>query len=127
MADLTYTQLTKEIADFTTTVIKSSGAIQARAQALDEDARDTNRIAEQIGAMRVDKATIAETRELAKIMAGLSEQAIAYASAGDTTARVAKAAGDQANASHGGFYEAAARSIIGADVYDINREWFRQE
>ncbi|MFR9794250.1 hypothetical protein ACL07V_37445 [Streptomyces sp. MB22_4] len=127
MADLTYTQLTKAIAEFAETVIRSSGAIHARAQKLEDDAQDTSRIAEQIGAMRVDKATIAETRELAKIMSGLSEQALTYANSGDTTARTAKAAGDQANASHGDFYEAAARSVIGPEVYDIDRTWFRQE
>ncbi|MFD8839834.1 hypothetical protein [Streptomyces griseofuscus] len=127
MTDLTYSQLTRAITEFTDTVMRSSGAIHARAQALDDEARDTTRIAEQIGAMRVDNATISETRELARIMVGLSEQALAYATAGDTTARTAKAAGEQANASHGDFYEAASRSIIGNDVYDIDREWFRQE
>ena len=126
-SDLTFKQLHKAVAELSDNVIKSSAAIQAHAQDLDGEAQDTARIAEGIGAMRIDKTTVGETRELAKIMKGLSEQAIAYATAGDTTARMARTAGDQANANHGGFYEAATRSIVGAEVYDIDREWFRQE
>ncbi|MYW43068.1 hypothetical protein [Streptomyces sp. SID161] len=127
MADITFTQLHQEVSDLAKTITRASGAIHARAQQLSDEAQDTSRLAEGIAVMRVDKTTIGETRELAKIMEGLSEQAIAYASAGTTTARMATAAGDQANASHGAFYEAATRSIIGTDVYDIDREWFRQE
>lgn len=127
MADLTYTQLTKAVTELTAQVIKSSAAIQVRAQQLEDDAADTLRTAEAIAAMRVDKATVGETRELSKIMKGLSTLAISYASAGTTTARMAKAAGDEAAASHSEFYEAATRSIIGNDLYDVDRHWFEQE
>jgi hypothetical protein len=126
MPDLTYKQLQRDISNLAKSVAKGSEAIRARARAIDEEAKDTTRVAQMISGLRVDAATVAETTELARIMQGVSEAAIAYAAAGDTTAKQATAAHSQAQASHGGINEAISRSPVN-NVHDINREWFRQE
>jgi methyl-accepting chemotaxis protein len=125
MADLKYRQLQKAVTDLGREVTRGAEAIHARAQKIDEEAQDTARLAEQIHGMGVDPDTISETRETAKLMASLSAGARTYASAGDTTARAAKAAHDQAHASHDGINEKINRSPV--DVSNLNREWLRQE
>ncbi|MEU2873017.1 hypothetical protein ABZ769_28100 [Streptomyces olivoreticuli] len=126
MADLTYKQLQKAVTDLRKDVTRASEAIRERSRKIDEEAQDTARVAEMIGGMGVDNATTSETRDLARIMKGVSEAAIAYAAAGDTTARAAGAAYDQAHTTHGGIQEAVSRAPVDR-VHDVNREWFRQE
>lgn len=125
MADLTYKQLQKTVTDLAKDVTRGSEAIHAAAQRIDGEAQDTARVAEMIGGMGVDTATVAETRELSKITQGVSEAAIAYASAGDNTAKAAQAAHDQARASHGGIQEAYSRATV--DISNLKREWLQQE
>jgi hypothetical protein len=127
MPELTYAQLAGKVIALAKTITKDGEAIQALAHNIDEEAADTARVADSIGAMRVDTATIGETQELSKIMAGISEAAIAYAAAGNTTVKAAHAAQDQNKASHYNIGEAAARSPVGSAIYHVNRDWFRQE
>lgn len=127
MPDLTYGQLAKATAALAKDIARSSEAIRSHAEAIKDEAKDTARIAESIGALRVDPATVGETREVARLMDGVAGAVIDYASAGDTTARTAKAAYDQNKASHSAIGEAAARSTAGRDVYDVNRIWLTQE
>jgi uncharacterized protein YoaH (UPF0181 family) len=125
MADLTYKQLQKAVTDLAKDVAKGADAIRTVAQQIDEEAQDTARVAEAIGGMGVDRDTVAETSELSKIMRGVSEAALAYASAGDNTTKAAKAAYDQAHATHNGIQEAYSRSTV--NISNLNREWLRQE
>lgn len=127
MPDLTYAQLARKTAALAKDITRSSEAIRVHAQSIADEAQDTAHVAESIAALRVDPATVAETRELSRIMQGLSEAALAYASAGDTTARAAQAAHNQNRDSHAGIGEAAARSTVGRDIYDVDRTWLTQE
>lgn len=127
MPELTYAQLAGQVNNLAKTIAKDGEAIQGLARNIADEAADTGRVADCIGAMRVDRATIGETSQLSKIMAGVSEAAIAYASAGNTTVKAAQAAQAQNKSSHYGIGEAAGRSPVGREIYDVNREWFRQE
>ena len=126
MADkLTYRQLQKAVTDLQKAVARGSEAITVRAQHIDDEAKDTTRVAEMIGSMGVDTSTVAETQQLSRIMRGVSEAAITYASKADATARAAGAAYEQARTSHGGIHEAYTRAPV--DVSNLDREWLRQE
>ncbi|GGS96219.1 hypothetical protein [Streptomyces violaceus] len=127
MPDLTYAQLAKATANLARDITRSAEAIRVHAKSIDEEAKDTARVAESIAALKVDAATVAETREVARIMAGLSEAVLAYATAGDTTARAAQAAHDQNKASHAAIGEAASRSPVGREIYDVDNNWLTQE
>lgn len=125
MAELTYKQLLKATTALRDDVTKGSEASRGEARRIDDEAKDTDRVAEMIGGMGVDTSTIAETTELSKIMQGLSEASIAYASAGDTTAKAAQAAHDQTRTSHGGIQEAYSRAPV--DISNMKPEWLRQQ
>jgi hypothetical protein len=127
MPELTYAQLAKATAGLARDITRSAEAIRAHAKTIDDEAKDTARVAESIAALKVDAATVAETREVGRIMAGLSEAVLAYASAGDTTARAAQAAHDQNKASHSRIGEAISRSSVGREIYDVDRGWLTQE
>lgn len=126
MADLTFTQLQKAVADLQVNTARAAEAIRSRAKRIDEEAQDTARVAEMIASLNVDNDTVAETKQVARIMQGVSQAAIAYASASDTTAKAAKAAHEQAKNTHSGIQEAVSRSNV-TNVFDLNREWLRQE
>ncbi|MFB7359594.1 hypothetical protein [Streptomyces gardneri] len=125
MADLTYTQLIRAIGGLERNIARDADEIQVRAQFIDTIAQDTARVAEMIGGMKVDSATVSETRELSKILRGVSKATLQYASAADTTAKSARAAGEQARTTHAGIDEAVSRAPV--DVSDVHREWFQQE
>lgn len=127
MPDLTYKQLQKAAADLGKSIARGAEAIHGHAKAISDEAIDTARVADLLGGLHVDNATVGETRELSKIMEGVSEAAIAYASAGDTTAKAAQAVQDQNRASHDGINQAANRSPVGRAIYDVNRAWFAQQ
>lgn len=127
MPDITYRQLQKAVADMTVVIARGNDAIQETARRIAEEARDTARTAEGIGAMNVDTATISETHQTARNMTGLSDAAVAYASAAETTAARAQAVQDANHASHDGINEAAARSPIGSAIYDLNCLWLAVE
>jgi hypothetical protein len=126
-SELTYRALAKAVSDLATTSARNAETIHANATWMSEEARDTARIADQIGARRVDNITVGETHEVSKIMQGLSEAVLAYAVAGDTTSRAATAAHDANRDSHDGINEATARSTVGHDVYEVDRGWFERE
>lgn len=111
-ADLTYRQLLRETRALAREVHKDTDAHRRLAAKQDEEAKDTGRIAEQIVALGVDAATVAETREVARIMRGLSVHALAYATAADEASRAAKAAEHEAVTTHGGIQEAVDRSTV---------------
>jgi hypothetical protein len=127
MPDLTYAQVAKATAALAKDITRSAEAIRTHAKDIDAEAKDTARTAECIGALRVDSATVAETREVARIMAGLSEASLDYATAAVTTARAAQTAHDQNKASHHGIGEAASRSSVGREIYEVDRVWLTQE
>lgn len=120
---LTFGQLLRETRTLARAVRQSTDSHRKLAVAMYAEASDTGRIAEQIAALKVDTATVAETREVAKIMAGMSAAAIAYADASDDASRAASAAEQQTITDHGGIKEAADRSP--APMAD--RGWYRQE
>jgi uncharacterized protein CbrC (UPF0167 family) len=127
MPELTYGQLQKMVTDLAKEVTRDAEAIRAHAARISEEGEDTARIAEAIGAMRVDPATIGETRDLATLMGAVAKDARDYDWHAETTSRLANAAHSQNRDSHYEFGQAAGRSTVGRDVYDIEREWFRQE
>lgn len=126
MSDSTYAQLLADVTALSQQVVRDADTLRAWGQHIDTEAKETSRIAEQIGARRIDADTVAETRELSKQLAGLSEDAVAYASAGDNTAAAARAAYDQAKASHGGISEAVRRSPV-TGIDDVDPTWLAQE
>lgn len=120
---LTYQELLRETRTLARGVRKATETHKKMAGALHDGAQETGRIAEQIAALHVDNATVAETREVGRIMDGMSTAAIAYANAADEAARAAVAAEQQTITDHGGIKEAADRSPV--DMAD--RDWYRQE
>jgi hypothetical protein len=125
MADLTYAQLKAAVDNLAKNVAKDSEKIRVFAQQIGTEATEVARTADLIGAKGVDKDTVAETELLSKLMYGLSQAAIEYASAGDTTSKAAGASHDQVKRTHAGIQEAFTRSPV--DLSNLNREWLRQE
>ncbi|MEU8740624.1 hypothetical protein AB0K62_13775 [Streptomyces halstedii] len=125
MSDITNKQLQAAVTALGKTVTRDAEAIRGAALAIHEDAQDTAHVAEQIAGLGVDPASVAETRELVKVMDGVSAASAAYAAASDTTFRTATAAVDQARASHDGIQEAVNRSTV--DVTHLNRQWLTPE
>ncbi|MEU9998117.1 hypothetical protein [Streptomyces sp. NPDC050848] len=126
MAELTYRQLCTAVAELEKSIVSSSDAIQANAAWMDEEAQDTARVADMIATMNVDRYTVGETQALARIMRGVSEAALAYASAGDTTAKAVSIVGAQARTTHEGVQERVSRSNVDG-IHDVHRDWFEQE
>lgn len=120
---LTYRELLREARALARDVRRSTETHKRMADAMGTEAKDTARVAEQIAALRVDTATVAETREVSRIMLGLSTAAIAYANAADEASRAAAAAEREAVTTHGGIQEAADRSPVPM----ADRTWYRQE
>ncbi|MFE5614094.1 hypothetical protein [Streptomyces sp. NPDC056524] len=126
MSELTYRQLCTAVAELEKSITRNAEAIHANAAWIDEEAQDTSRVAEMIAAMNVDRHTVSDTHALARIMRGVSEAAIAYASAGDTTAQAAAAVGAQARTSHEGIQEAYSRSNVD-NIHGVHRDWLTHE
>lgn len=120
---LTYGRLIRETRRLTREVRRATEEHKRIAAAMGGEAQDTGRIAEQIAALKVDRATVGETHRVAQIMLGLSTAAIAYASASEEASRAAAAAEQQTRSDHGGIKEARDRS----PVEMANRDWYRQE
>lgn len=127
MPDITYRALAKAVSDLAKTSARNAETIHANAAWISDEARDTARIADQIGARHVDNNTVAETHEVSKMMQGLSDAVLAYASAGDNTSRAAAAAHAANRDSHDGINEAVSRSTVGRDIHNIDRGWFERE
>ncbi|MFD5848388.1 hypothetical protein [Streptomyces chartreusis] len=126
-SDLTHAQLAKAAAELARVITRDEEQIKEAAREIGMEAWDTSRIAEAIAYMNVDSATVAETTELSKIMDGLEAGATAYAAAGNYAVRKADAVRAQNHASHTGIGEAAGRSPVGSQIYDVDRNWLRQE
>jgi G3E family GTPase len=124
--DLTYNQLLLEVDALQRQANRDREEIHMVAAQIDEEATDTARIADLIGAMKVDPATVAETRELAQIMAGVSESALQQAATAENTSTTARAAYDTAVTSHSGIQEAINRANVDG-LYDISPDWFEQQ
>ncbi len=127
MPELTYQQLQAEVTALAKDIARSTEAIKKEAEGLQDEAQDTARLADSIASLKVDRATVGETTELSKIMAGLRDAAIAYASASDTTALQAQAVHAQNRTSHSGINEAVQRSPVGRDIYQVDRRWVTPE
>jgi hypothetical protein len=123
MSDLTFSGLQAATKNLAREVTRSADAIRAESKAIDAEADATARDAEAIASLRVDKSSVSETHELAKIMRGLSAAVIEHASAGEGTAKQAKAVHHQNQTSHGQINEAINRSPVGAAIYDVDRRW----
>lgn len=109
-AGLTYRELRRETRLLAKEIRQATDAHRKTAATLDDEAKDTGRIAEQIASLNVDTATVAETREVSRITRGISETALSYATAAHEAAVAAAAAERQAVNDHGGIQEAADRS-----------------
>lgn len=120
---VTYVQMLADTKALAALIRASADRHQQLASHLDEEAKDTGRIAEQISTLHVDPATIAETQELARIMQGVSQAAVEFATAAGEVARAARAAEQQTATDHHGIHE-AARS---APVPMAARTWYSQE
>lgn len=127
MADLTFKQLQAATTALTKDILRCAEGIKQEAKTLDEEARDTARTADSIAALKVDKATIAETRELGKIITGMREAILEHATACTNTAAHAQAVHEQNQNSHGRLNEAVNRSPVGKEIYDVNRQWVMPE
>lgn len=126
MAEITREQFLRAVTDFSSEVMADAEALRGWSQFIDGESRDTAHVADMISAKHVDKDTVGETQELAKIMLGVSEQAIQYASAGDTTTRLARASHDEAVNSHQAISEQVnASPAVG--IHDVDNDWLTQE
>lgn len=126
-SELTHAQLAKAVTELARAITRDEEQIKEAAREIGMQAWDTGRIAEGIGYMNVDSSTVAETTELSKIMDGLEAGATAYAAAGNFAVRRADAVRAQNHTSHTGIGEAASRSPVGQEIYDVDRNWLRQE
>ncbi|MEV0187200.1 hypothetical protein AB0I39_01525 [Kitasatospora purpeofusca] len=122
-AGLTYRELVREVRRLAREMRRDTAAFHALAAAQREQAVDTRRIAEQIAALHVDSATVAETSEVAKIMQGLSDAALAYEGAATEAGRSAADADAQAATDHDGIQQARDS----APVPMADRTWYTQE
>ncbi|MFB8442727.1 hypothetical protein ACFC7A_27120 [Streptomyces niveus] len=126
MAELTYKVLVRRTQDKEKALARNAEGVKKAADNIKELADDTAGDADALGAKSVDRDSLAECQELAKIIRGVSEGALAYASKTFDTAKAAKAAGDQARTTHAGFQEAFDRSSV-TDLEKVSRDWFEQE
>ena len=127
MSDLTFSGLQAATKNLAREIARSADAIRGESKAIDAEADGTARDAEAIASLRVDKSSVSENHELAKIMRGLSTAVIEHASAGEGTARQAQAVNAQNQTSHGQINEAVNSSPVGADIYDVDRRWVMAE
>lgn len=126
MADISMNQFLRAVAAFSQQVSANAEATRGWALFIETEGDDTGRVAEMIAAKRVDPDTVSETHELARIMRGLSEQAIQYAATSDTTVRLAKASHDEVMSTHHGIGEQVNASTA-SGIYDASNDWLRVE
>lgn len=125
-SDLTYKALQREVAKLERKVARNADEVKAAAKVIDAEATETLRESEQIAAKSVDRDSVADSQELSRVIKGLSDGILTYAAKAQDTAKQAKAAGDQAKSTHGGFQEAFDRSSV-AGLENVDRDWFAQE
>ncbi|MFF4384450.1 hypothetical protein [Kitasatospora sp. NPDC001547] len=121
--NLAYRELKREVAKLAKDVIRGAEHHKLLASRLAEGAKNVGRTADNIASLNVDAATVAETRELAKTMQGLSQSATGYANRADTASQSAHAAEDEAILSHEGIQQA----VDNTPVPMADRTWYTQE
>ncbi|MFJ1789607.1 hypothetical protein ACIOML_35525 [Streptomyces anulatus] len=126
MAELTYKALVRKTEAKEKALARNAEGVRKAAENIKELADDTASDADALGAKSVDRDSLSECQELAKVIRGVSDGAITYASRTADTAKAAKAAGDQARTTHAGFQEAFDRSDV-SDLETVSRDWFEQE
>lgn len=126
MSDLTYKALQAKVAKLERKVSRNADDVKAAAKVIDAEATETLRESEQMAAKSVDTDSVSDSQELAKVIKGLSDGILTYAAKAQDTAKQAKAAGDQAKSTHGGFQEAFDRSSVHG-LENVDRDWFAQE
>ncbi|WP_331764153.1 hypothetical protein OG944_38960 (plasmid) [Streptomyces anulatus] len=126
MAELTYKALVRKTEAKEKALARNAEGVRKAAENIKELADDTASDADALGAKSVDRDSLSECQELAKIIRGVSDGAITYASRTADTAKAAKAAGDQARTTHAGFQEAYDRSDVDG-LEKVSRDWFEQE
>jgi hypothetical protein len=125
-SDLTNKRLQAETAALAKQAARDSDEISKVAAYFTEEAQDTRRVANMIGAKQVDPDTVSETSELAKIIDGLSEIVIAYASTTRDTSRVADHAAATTRTTHDSIGEQINRSPA-RNIHNVHRDWLTQE
>ncbi|MFE1785013.1 hypothetical protein ACFW9F_21165 [Streptomyces sp. NPDC059506] len=126
MPELTYKVLVRKTEAKEKALARNAEGVKKAADNIKELADDTASDADALGAKSVDRDSLAECQELSKIIRGVSEGAMTYASKTSDTAKAAKAAGDQARTTHAGFQEAFDRSDVDG-LEKVSRDWFEQE
>ncbi|WUT01727.1 hypothetical protein OHA46_33765 (plasmid) [Streptomyces sp. NBC_00708] len=126
MAELTYKVLVRKTEAKEKALARNAEAVKQAADTIKELADDTASDADALGAKSVDRDSLADCQELAKVIRGVSDGALTYAAKTADTARAAKAAGDQARTTHAGFQEGFDRSDV-TDLENVFRDWFEQE
>ncbi|MFI1576224.1 hypothetical protein ACH4VQ_36125 [Streptomyces anulatus] len=126
MAELTYKALVRKTEAKEKALARNAEGVKKAAENIKELADDTASDADALGAKSVDRDSLSECQELAKIIRGVSDGAITYASRTADTAKAARAAGDQARTTHAGFQEAYDRSDVDG-LEKVSRDWFEQE
>lgn len=126
MSDLTNKQLQARTIAIAKQAARSSQEINQVASLFAEEARDTRRIVNMIGSKKVDPDTVAETEELAKIIDGLSDAALTYATTTEDTSRSADWTAQTARTVHDNIGEQVNRSPA-RNIHDVQREWLQQQ
>lgn len=124
-SDLTYKALRAKVAKLERKVSRNADEIQEAAKVIDAEATEALRESDQLAAKSVDKDSVADSKELSKVIKGLSDGILTYAAKGQDTAKQAGAANDQAKSTHGGFQEAFDRSQVDG-LENVSRDWFEQ-
>lgn len=126
MSDLTNKQLQAQTRAIARQTARSSEEINQVAVFFTEEARDTRNVANMIGSKKVDPDTVSETEELAKIIDGLSEMTLTYASTTKDTSHTAAATAATARTVHDNIGEQVNRSPA-RNIHDVQREWLQQQ
>lgn len=125
MSELTYKALKAKTTALEKKVTRNAEETQAAVKVLEEEAKETARESEQMAGKSVDRDSVAESTELAKVLTGVSDGFAVYVAKAQDTAKQAKAAGDEATASHGGFQEQFDRSTVDG-LEHVSRDWLEQ-
>lgn len=126
MAALTFKALVLAVEVKEKVLARNAESVKRAADIITEHADDTARDADALGAKSVDRDSVSECQELGKTIRGVSSGAVSYAAKSVDTAKAARAAADQARATHAAFQEAFDRSTI-TDLEKVSRDWFEQE
>lgn len=104
-AEITYRELRAQVQALACSVAHDGETIRQIGHRADQNSRHVAQVADQISNLEVDTLTTGEAKDVSRIMQGLSQAAIAAASAADTVGGAARAADAQARKSHEGIDE----------------------